>query len=207
MNPRDPVICEFCDAVYERAPLGRNERARCRCCGAELYRDRHHDPDVMLALTLASLIVFGIANAFPIVSIEAGGERNQTTLIHAVLTAYDFGMGPLAILTAVCVFFFPLLQIGLFTWLLLPLRIGRIPPGFAAAMHALRQMAPWSMVEVFLIGTLVSVVKLSAMATVIPRTGIWAFAVLTCLITALHSFDLHELWHRAESLQAGKPSS
>jgi paraquat-inducible protein A len=201
VTPRSPVICEFCDAVYERAPLSANQRARCACCGAELYRDKHHDPDVMLALTLASLVVFLIANSFPIVSIEAGGARNHTTLIHAVLTAYDNGMGPLAIVTAVCVFFFPLLQIGLFAWLLLPLRAGRVPPGFVAAMHALRQMAPWSMVEVFLIGTLVSVVKLAAMATVIPQTGLWAFAVLTCLITALHSFDLHALWHRAEALQ------
>ena len=203
MKLRSPVICEFCDAVYERAPLASGERARCACCGAELYRDKHHDTEVMLALTLASLAVFAIANAFPIVSIEANGVRNQTTLIHAVLAAYDNGMGPLAILTAVCVFFFPLLQIGLFAWLLLPLHAGRVPPGFIGAMHALRQMGPWSMVEVFLIGTLVSVVKLSAMATVIPQTGLWAFAVLTCLITALHSFDLHELWDRVEMLQTG----
>lgn len=203
MTPRAPVICEFCDAVYQRTPLAANQRARCTCCGAELYRDKHHDPDVMLALTLASLVVFLIANAYPIVTLEANGVRNQTTLIHAVFTAYDSGMGPLAIITAVCVFFFPLLQISLFTWLLLPLRAGRVPPGFIGAMHALRQMAPWSMVEVFLIGALVAVVKLSIMATVIPQTGLWAFAVLTCLITALHSFDLHQLWHRAEVLGAG----
>lgn len=207
MTASAPVICEFCDAVYQRTRLAAHERARCACCGAELYRDKHHDPDVMLALTLASLVVFMIANAFPIVILEANGVRNQTTLIHAVVTAYDSGMGPLAIITAACVFLFPLLQISLFAWLLLPLRAGRVPPGFVGAMHALRQMAPWSMVEVFLIGALVAVVKLSIMATVIPQTGLWAFAVLTCLITALHSFDLHQLWYRAEVLGSGSASS
>src|SRR5262249_46382775 len=121
-------------------------------------------------------------------------------LIHAVLTAYDAGMGPVAVITAVCVFFFPLLQLALFAYVLLPLRAGRVPRAFVGAMHALQQMAPWSMVEVFLIGVLVSVVKLGVMASVTPDTGLWGFAVLTCLLTALHSFDLHQLWERAEKL-------
>jgi paraquat-inducible protein A len=57
------------------------------------------------------------------------------------------------------------------------------------------------MVEVFLIGVMVSVVKLSALASVTPDAGLWAFAVLTCLLTALHSFDLHALWLRASEVE------
>ncbi len=154
----------------------------------------------MLALTLTSLIVFIIANAYPIVVIEARGVRSETTLIQAVFAVYDAGIAPIAIAAALTVFLFPLLQIALSLYVLLPLLRGRVPHRFVEAMHVRQQIGPWSMVEVFMLGVLVSVVKLSALASVTPEPGLWGFAVLTCLLTALSSFDPHELWNRAAEL-------
>jgi paraquat-inducible protein A len=99
-------------------------------------------------------------------------------------------------------FFFPLIQILLFAYVLIPLRAGRKPQAFIGAMHALRQLRPWSMVEVFMLGAVVSVVKLTAVADVAPQVGLWGFAVLTLLLTLLGSFDLHELWDQAAELDA-----
>jgi paraquat-inducible protein A len=191
------IICEHCDTVHRRQPLRAREAARCVRCGAELYRDRRFDVEAMLALTLTSLIVFVIANAYPIVAIELHGERSQATLVRAVLAAYDAGIGPVAIAAALMVFLFPLMQIALFLYVLLPLRRGRVPRRFAEAMHLLQQVGPWSMVEVFMLGILVAVVKLTALVSVTPQPGLWGFAVLTCVLTALNSFDLRELWARA----------
>ncbi|MGH8506404.1 MAG: paraquat-inducible protein A [Stenotrophobium sp.] len=196
------VICEHCDSVYQRQVLKPGEAARCQRCGSVLYRHGRHDLDSMLALTLASLIVFLIANAYPIMRLDLAGIENDTTLWHAILTSYDSGVGAIAIAAAVCVFIFPLMQIGLFLYVLLPLRMGRVPRAFIGAMHALRQMQPWSMVEVFMLGTLVSVVKLSVVAEVTPETGFWGFVALACLLTALINFDLRLLWDRAEALQS-----
>lgn len=196
------VICEHCDSVYRRQVLKPGEVARCQRCGSVLYRRERHDLDAMLALTLASLIVFLIANAYPIMRLDLAGIENDTTLWHAILTSYDSGVDAIAIAAAVCVFIFPLMQIGLFLYVLLPLRMGHVPRAFIGAMHALRQMQPWSMVEVFMLGTLVSVVKLSVVAEVTPETGFWGFVALACLLTALINFDLHLLWDRAEALQS-----
>jgi paraquat-inducible protein A len=35
----DLIVCEECDAVYQRMTLGEREIARCLRCGAELERD------------------------------------------------------------------------------------------------------------------------------------------------------------------------
>jgi paraquat-inducible protein A len=73
---------------------------------------------------------------------------------------------------------------------------------FIGVMHALRLMQPWTMVEVFVLGLLVAVVKLGGMATATPETGMWAFAVLTFLLTRLNSRDLGELWECAERIES-----
>ena len=59
-----------------------------------------------------------------------------------------------------------------------------------------------AMASTFVLGLLVSVVKLSAVAAVTLDVGLWGFGALTILLTALSSFDLHELWQRATELGA-----
>lgn len=194
-------ICEHCDAVYQRRPLAPGETARCLRCGAELYRNRRLDVDAMLAITLASLVFFVIANVYPVMIMELGGSRSDATLWDAILASYDAGVGPVAVVAAACLFFLPLSQMLLFSYVLIPLRAGRVPPGFATAMHAIRHTRPWSMVEVFMVGVLVSAVKLAADAQIIAGAGLWGFALLTILLTLLSTFDLHELWDFASELE------
>jgi len=191
------AICEHCDAVYERRRLARGEAAYCLRCGAEVYRNRPLDVDTMLAITLASLIFFVIANTYPVMVMELGGTRADATLWDAILASYDAGVGVIAVVAAACIFFLPLSQILLFSYVLLPLRAGRVPRGFVVAMHAIRHMRPWSMVEVFMVGVLVSAVKLAEDADIAPGIGLWGFALLTILLTLLSTFDLHELWDLA----------
>lgn len=201
-NPASLVICEYCDAVYNRTPLHRREKAHCQICGSVLYRNARADVDVMLALTLASAIMFLIANCYPIVEINMSGLSNQATLWDTLVFTLESNVGAVAVLAAAAAFFFPLLQILLFAYVLIPLRAGRKPYAFIGAMHALREMQPWSMVEVFMLGAVVSVVKLTAVSSVSPQAGLWGFAILTLLLTVLSSFDLHELWDQSMDADA-----
>jgi paraquat-inducible protein A len=201
-SPANLVICEYCDAVHTRSPLQRREIAHCQHCGSELYRHSHLDLGVMMALTVASTIMFVIANCYPIVALNMQGLSSQATLWETLLFTLDSNVGAIAVLAAGSAFFFPLIQILLFAYVLIPLRAGRRPAAFIGAMHALRQLRPWSMVEVFMLGAVVSVVKLTAVADVAPQIGLWGFAALTLLLTALSSFDLHELWECAAEIEA-----
>ncbi|SEQ73976.1 paraquat-inducible protein A [Solimonas aquatica] len=188
------IVCEHCDTVYQRAPLQPGQRARCLRCAAPLYR-ADLAPPALLALTLAAAVVFLIANVFPIVSLDLQGSSSQSTLWGAIHAAWDSEVGPVAVLVALTAFFFPLLQILLLGAVLLALRRGGLRRSLLVdALHSLRFLRPWSMVEVFLLGALVAVVKMGALAAVQPRPGLYGFAALTLLLTALNSFDLHRLW-------------
>ncbi len=138
--------------------------------------------------------MFAIANLFPIVEIELQGKSSQTTLAGAVQVLAHEGMSLVALLVLATTLLFPLLQLCILAWLLVPLGHAKRAPGFAVLVRAMQVLRPWGMIEVFLLGVLVAIIKLSSMATVVPGAALWAFMVLTVLLTAVLSFDPRGFW-------------
>ena len=59
------------------------------------------------------------------------------------------------------------------------------------------------MVEVFLLGVVVSLLKLGTLATLTLGTSFWAFVgLMVCLVAALTVIDYGELWEQLEAAQA-----
>lgn len=191
---RDLIVCEHCDSVYRRRSLARGEVADCVVCGAVLERHQWLGVDAQFALIFAALIVFVIANVSPIVTLGFSGMKAATTLWGAVIAMWNDGAQIVAVLSAMTLFFFPLGQILIFGWVLWFARKGIRAPGFPLAMSALVRVKPWSMIEVFMLGTLVAVVKAHTYFDVVPGAGIWAFGFLTLLVTVFSSLDPRELW-------------
>ena len=196
------AICEYCDTVHRRPPSSPSPprgKARCVTCDAPLYRG---DPDLraMLAVTVTALVAFAIANSFPLVHLVSNGTRSSATIWQAIAAAYDGEMPLVAVVLAVTLLVAPLAEIGLLLWVLVPLRLATRPLGFAVAMRALRILRPWRLVEVFLLGVVVSLVKLSVLATATPGFGVFGIAVLVFALTALATYDRGALWRRAAEL-------
>ena len=193
------VICEHCEAVWRRPALKGREVATCGRCGATLV-GRYLSPDAALALTLTGLVAFSLAATEPILALQTGSFRSEVSLWSTILSMWDQGFSPLSVACALAVFFLPLLQLLLFTHVLVPLRRGRRARRFPLAMHALRLMRPWSMVEVFMLGVFVSVTKLLTMSDVTAGAGVIGLFGLTVVLTLLSMVDLHAIWDRAEAI-------
>ena len=191
------TVCDHCDAVHRKPVLRRGERTRCACCLGPLERAQKLDVRGMLALGIAALIVFCIANACPLASIDVRGARDDTTLWGAILMSWRDDSFVVAALTAATLFFFPLIEVLAVLVVLAPLARGRRGALFATGMHVLRFARNWSMPEVFVLGAIVAIAKLTDIATIHPSLGFFAFAALTVLITLITSFDHAWLWDLA----------
>ncbi len=202
----DLIVCEECDAVHRRPLLKQAEVARCLRCGAELQRNTGKRLQRLLPLTLASLIMFVIANSFPIVEIELQGLTSKTTLMGAVIVLSEDGMSLVAMLVAATTILFPLMQLLILLYILLPATHDVHRPGVRFLLRLIQIVRPWGMVEVFLLGVLVALVKLSNMATVIPEVALWAFAALTILLTVVVSFNPRYLWQSLVIVPGQPPS-
>jgi len=198
---RQPLIeCEHCASIYRRHQLEPGETANCARCGAVLWRYSGLTLSNWLALAITALIVFGVANAYPVASMSVQGMVQQASLLDSISITWRQGHWLVSIMTGLAGFALPLLQLIVLLWVLGPLSRGREPADFHAAMRLLGVLRPWCMVPVFLLGVLVAVVKLAGMAAVAPGIGLAAFGVLTVLLTILGRLSPHVLWRYAESV-------
>jgi paraquat-inducible protein A len=153
---------------------------------------------------LATIALFAVANAYPIVGLSANGDLVQTTLIGAVRILYRDGVWPIAGLVFVTTLLMPTLQIGAITYLLLPLRFGRTPPRADLVFRTMVLARPWGMTEVLIFGLLVALVKLAHIAGVVPGIALWAFGAVMLLLAATSAvFNSRDVWERIDSLKGG----
>ena len=142
-------------------------------------------------------MLFAIANAYPIVGLEVQGNRTAATLFGAVRALWDQGAEAVAGLVFVTTIVVPLLEMSITLLILVPLRLGGAAPATGLLLRIVQAVRPWGMVEVFILGVLVSLVKLAHQATVIPGIALWSFAGLMLLFAAAAaSFDPREVWLR-----------
>lgn len=197
MDRRPLIACRHCDLLQREAPLPEGGVARCRRCEAELFRSHPQSVERTLAFTLAGAVLFAIANSFPIVELEVQGVHHASTLIGAVRSLWDQDRLLVASLVFATTILFPALELAAMIYLLAPLRRGRVAAGVPQLLRVLQAVRPWGMVEVFMLGVLVSLVKLAHVARVEPGVSLWAFAgVMLLLAAAAASFDAREVWVR-----------
>ena len=203
-NPTAParmVACHECDLLQQEAVLRQKGVALCRRCGAHLYRDTPHGLERALAYVLASIVLFGLANAFPLIGMQLQGGRTTTSLLGAVLTLLQQDIWPVAALVFITTLLVPAIELAAMLYLLLPLRLGYLPAGLGQIFRYVQIARPWGMVEVFMLGVLVSVVKLANFATVEPGIALWSFAGLMVLMSATaHAFNPRDFWARVAQL-------
>lgn len=198
----DLVVCQECDAVHERVTLARGTVARCRRCNALLGRGHVLRTETLLAFALASLLLIVIGNTAPIVTLDLRGVVNSATLPQAIEATWKAGQPLVALLTAATALVFPLAFTVLRLYLLGSLVRGVVPRGFVPAMHMLDFVTRWGMVEVFMMGTLVAVVRCASLTSATPGIGLFAYAAVTLLITSITAAGTHTLWKRGSEIGA-----
>ena len=170
-------------------------RAECGRCGHVVTSHIVHGMQRAAAFALSALILLVVACSFPFMAFERAGLSNEMTLPSAAWALYQDGAYVLSALVVGFILTVPALLLSIMLVLAYALWRKRPWSSLPVLGRALTQVQPWSMVEVFVIGVLVSLLKLTKLATVILGVSFWAFvALMLCLTASFASIDRHELW-------------
>ena len=196
------IACHCCDLLQREIPLKPGCAASCSRCGAVLYRNATDSIDRTLAYTLSAAVVFVVANVFPIFAIELQGDVTSINLLGAVRSLWNQEMQTVSLVVLITTILVPALELFTMAYLLAPLKFLRVPPGYTLLLRLMRMVEPWGMIEVFMLGVLVSLVKLTSSFKVIPGVALWSFAVLTLLLAAAAaSFSTRDVWACLDKIQ------
>ena len=197
------TACIECDLVVVVRLLEGAQRAACPRCGHVLTA---HTPDGLtrsLAFALAAVVLLIMANAFPFLSLHAKGLEKVMTLPQSAVELYREGYPVIAVLVLGPIVGIPAVMLAAIVSLLVPLRRRHGAPWLVPAGRLVFALAPWAMVEVFLIGVLVSLVKIGAMATVLLGVSFWAYvAFVICFTATLSGLDRFQTWREIEACVA-----
>jgi len=193
------LACVECDLLQTLDELAPGDRASCPRCGHLLSSRAADGLTRSMAFALAASVLLLMANAFPFLSLEASGLESVMTLPRAALELARDGYGPMAAMIVAFILVAPGLMILAVISLALPLLRGRDAPWLVPAARMLFWLTPWSMVEVFVIGVIVSLIKIAHMADVHLGVSFWSYlGFALCFTFAMANLDRLEVWNEIE---------
>ena len=200
------IACPRCDALHIERELEPGETARCIRCNTVLASPRAGAFTRIIALSFASLVLMVGAVFFPFLEISRMGFGNQTSLFGVAMAFSHGALMPLTVALLGSIVGLPVLRALLLVYTLLPLSRGHRP--FAHAVTAFRlseALRPWSMAEIFVIGTAIALVKIGGLANISFGPAFWAFCALIIVNAASDAFtSAATIWDAIED--AGMPT-
>ncbi|MEM1231663.1 MAG: paraquat-inducible protein A [Pseudomonadota bacterium] len=198
------IACSSCDLLQALPELAPRQSAHCQRCGHEMTV-RHKEPlQRAFALASAGLLLLLLSVVYPFLGVSAEGQMVQMTLLDSAVALFEYSEAVLALLVFAFIFLLPTvlltLQLALLTLLLLG-RFRVLTPWLARAVLGLSE---WNMVEVFVLSVLVSIAKLSTLASVSLGLSFWSFiGFALCTVATQVTLDRYQLWRAVERARFG----
>lgn len=187
--------CHVCEKV---SPISLRN---CPRCGTHLHLRKPDSLNRTVALVIAAALMYVPANMLPIMSIRELGVQTQSTIVQGLVQFWNAGSYPIALVIFSASILIPLLKIFSLLWLCAAAKgyVPHSPKVLGRVYWVTELLGRWSMVDIFVVAILVTMVQLGNYMRVTPGPGALAFAgVVILTMFAAMSFDPKLLWDRLE---------
>lgn len=187
--------CHVCEKV---SPVSMEN---CPRCGSHLHLRKRDSITRTMALVIAAAAMYVPANVLPIMSIRELGVLTESTIIEGLVQFWSAGSYPIALVIFIASILIPVLKIIALLWLCAAAK-GIVPHSskvLGKVYWVTELLGRWSMVDIFVVAILVTMVQLGNYMRVTPGPGALAFAgVVILTMFAAMSFDPRLLWDQLE---------
>jgi paraquat-inducible protein A len=211
MNERPDTLseCRHCGLLQRLPEVPDGSLGACSRCDAVLYQGERHTLPFSLASSGLGLLLFGLACSLPVANVFMPGGRSATSsLFTGPELLQQMGARILAIVVFLTLLVLPafelfaILAMGMGVWL------GHVPLWIRRCFAALPALSSWAMVEVFMLGATIALVRLRAWMHVEFGPALFALGgVALCSIAIASAVDRRALWARVPLIAARPPRS
>lgn len=177
------MLCHECHFSVKIPPLIHKQAAVCPRCGLQLTVYHHNASQRIIALATTSLIFLLASLPFEFLSFSASGQYQSIDILGSLWTLVEKDYAVLALVQAIVVLILPAFVLMSLLYLLVPLQLGLRPKKASWVVKTLFNLLPWTMAEIFLIGVLVSLIKIVSMADIGLGLSFFAFLLFTIFMT------------------------
>ncbi len=188
------VGCTTCGLLVKRS---KEKKLLCPRCHCQLSSRKQNSIQRTWAFLISAIIMYIPANVEPVMFTINLGEKTADTIMSGIIFFLENGEWPLAVIIFLASVLLPLFKILLMVYLLFMVGRKKVRRRIEnTRMYRIAEwVGRWSMLDIFVIAILVSLVQLDALTTVLPGMGATAFAaVVVFTMLAVKSFDPRLLW-------------
>ncbi|HVT37086.1 MAG TPA: paraquat-inducible protein A [Nevskiaceae bacterium] len=189
------VGCHAC-ALVCRAPPAHSDAA-CPRCGARLHARKPDSLTRSWAMLITAAILYIPANLLPMMDTTNILEQRSDTIVSGVIQLWDIGSWDLAIIVFTASVLVPLMKILVLGLLLYSVqrRSHWDPLERARLYRFIEFIGRWSMLDIFVVALLISLVNFDRFGEVRAGPGSIAFgAVVVLTMLSSLSFDPRLIW-------------
>jgi paraquat-inducible protein A len=177
------MLCHECHFPIELPLLTHKQAAVCPRCGLQLTVYHHHASQRIIALASTSLIFLLASLPFEFLSFSASGQYTSIDILDSLWVLVEKDYALLALIQGLAVLILPAIVLFSLLYLLIPLSLGLRPIKAEWVIKTLFNLLPWTMAEIFLIGVLVSLIKILSMADIGLGLSFYAYLLFTIFMT------------------------
>ena len=193
------IACHGCDLLMQRPRAEGGKKVSCPRCGTTIVRAVENSVQKALALAIAGLILFFPAVNLPIMTFTVAGLKGSGSVIDAVTALFGANYPFVGVMVLLVSVVFPIIKLLLLFFSTLDIAIGRINMTTINLFRWFKHLSEWGMVEVYLLGILVAIIKMFSMAEIGYHAGFFCFIGLVVLTVASSvAVDEEEYWSRIE---------
>jgi paraquat-inducible protein A len=188
------LVCAHCRATVRA--IGVN-RPRCPRCHARLHARKPHSLITTTTLVVTAAVLYIPANVLPVMHTHTLFSDVDDTIMSGVISLAHSGSWPLAVLVFFASIVVPLLKLLALGEILFAVarKSVRNPQQRSRLFRIVEFVGRWSMLDVYAVSLLVTLVQVQAFASIEVRLGALAFAAVVVLtMLAAQSFDERLLW-------------
>jgi uncharacterized paraquat-inducible protein A len=190
------LACHECDLLVVIPALGNGKKACCPRCGFIFTRYFSHAKSKLLALSISSLIFMSLTLAFPFLIFTSQGHIESVSFIQSIFSmgTQDYWLVVLLMLLTTLVI--PLTILVGINYVTLSSKRAKLFPLTKRILRGIFYLQSWNMAEIFLLGILVSMVKIASLAQVEFGWSFYSFVlyIVSMAATRLY-FDRFQVWH------------
>lgn len=199
-SSRGLLACHHCGALARRSSRRTRTELRCPRCFEPMHRRKPRSLQRCWALVIAAAILYVPANVLPIMTVIQYGQGEPDTILSGVVALFRTGQPAIAAVVFVASIMVPLLKlVGLVLLMTSVQRGWRGRPRDRTALFRLIELVGrWSMLDIFIIALMVSLMQLGFLATIEAGPAALCFtAVVVLTMLAAESFDPRLIWDAA----------
>ena len=201
MSVTQHIRCHECDLKVQIPLLAHRQKAVCPRCGCLLSQYRYLALDKILAFSLAGLFFLVASLPFDFMIFDVRGQFQTMSMPLSITTLVEQDYLMLAVLQILAIYVIPACILCGLAYLTVFIRNGQYPPRGAWVKKLVFTLLPWSMAEIFLIGALISLIKMQSIAVIELGMSFYAYLLFTlCLVTVVLYLDEFQLTDRLREL-------